>query len=76
MSESGGISENPDAGFGDEESQEDRMPVSTRPNSRVSVDGDPGVMTSVELYVIKPSSEKETSRLDGRRSCCGHEWKC
>ena len=38
MSESGGISENLDAGLRNEDSQEDGMLVSTQPNSRVSVD--------------------------------------
>ena len=56
MSESGGISENLDAGLRNEGSQGDRMPVSTQPNSRVSVDGDPDVMTLVrESCVIKPT---------------------
>ena len=55
MSESGGISENLDAGLRKEDSQEDGMPVSTQPNSRVSVDGDPDVMTLVrESCVLKP----------------------
>ena len=55
MSESGGTSENLDLGLRNEDSQEDRMPVSTQPNSRVSVDGDPDIMTSVrESFVIKP----------------------
>ena len=55
MSETGGISENLDAGLRNEDSQEDRMPVSTQPNSHVSVDGEPDVMTLVrESCVIKP----------------------
>ena len=55
MSESGGISENLDAGLRKDDSEEDGMPVSTQPNSRVSVDGDPDVMTSVrESCVLKP----------------------
>ena len=41
MYESSGISDNIDAGPRKEDSQEDGMPVSTQPNSRVSVDGDP-----------------------------------
>ena len=45
MSESGGISVNLDAGLRKKDSQEDGMPVFTQPNSRVSVDGDPDVMT-------------------------------
>ena len=55
MSESGGISENLNAGLRNEGSQEDRMPISTEPNSRVSADSDPDVMTLVrESCVIKP----------------------
>ena len=55
MSETGGISENLDAGLRKEDSQEDGMPVSTQPNSRVSVDGDPDVMTLLrESCVLKP----------------------
>ena len=81
MSESGGISENLDAGLRNEESQEDRMPASTQPNSRVSVDGNHDVMTLVRnSCVIKPIGSGNCLRkrkpVDGRRSCCGHEWKC
>ena len=55
MSESGGISDNLDAGLRNEDSQEDGMLVSTQPNSRVFVDGDPDVMSLVrESCVIKP----------------------
>ena len=55
MSESGGISENLDAGLRIEDSHEDRMSASTQPNSRVSVDDDHDVMFLVrESYVIKP----------------------
>ena len=55
MSESGGISENLGPGLRKEDSQEDGMPVSTQPNSRVSVDSDPDVMTLVrESCVLKP----------------------
>ena len=55
MSESGGIRENLDAGLRKENSQEDGMPVFTQHNSRVSVDGDPEVMTLVrESCVLKP----------------------
>ena len=55
MSGSGGISENLDAGLRKEDRQEDGMPVSTQPNSRVSVDGDPDVMTLVrESCVLEP----------------------
>ena len=55
MSESGGISENLDAGLRIEDSHEDRMSASTQPNSRVSVDGDHDVMFLVrESCVIKP----------------------
>ena len=55
MSGSGGISENLDVGLRKEDSQEDGMPVSTQPNSRVSVDGDPNVVTLVrESCVLKP----------------------
>ena len=55
MSESGGINENLDAGLRNEDNQEDRMPASTQPNSRVSVDSDHEVMTLMkESCVIKP----------------------
>ena len=55
MSESGGISENLDAGLRKEDSQQDGMPVSTQSSSHVSVDGDPDVMTLVrESCVLKP----------------------
>ena len=68
MSKTGGKSENLDAGLRKEDGQEDGMPVSTQPNSLVSVDGDPDVMTLVrESCVLKPIGsgnplwERETS---------------
>ena len=65
MSESGGISENLDAGLRKEDRQEDGMPVSTQPNSRVSADGDrydfgERIVCIKANWIWKLSSEKET----------------